>query len=402
MAIDCRRLKSMALVLSVCILLALAASTCAANAITLVFRYDDYSTTSPLEMDKKVIEAFRAHGVAVTFAVIPAVRDTLHKGVVLPLTAERAAVLKDALQAGRFEVAQHGYSHRSIPGRTQTEFAGQPGPQQEQLLRDGREILQSRLGISIGAFVPPWNSFDEQTLAALERLGFTTISAARPYAPAGQSTLRFAPETCTSLAGLKQSIAGARELGDGYTLIIPVLHAYDFKEHDAKRGRTTIGELSALLDWVKAQGDVQTRTLSEAAAADPTLTATRCRRWQAHDAAERLLPTFLQQTTLYVSEAGFDRLQTRRTRLLAIVYAALLLGPLLLALVAMRFSPAWARRLPVLGILTALGLGVATFIILRHGRPVEWNWQRLAAPTALAGAILGIWGQRLLLRSRAQ
>ncbi|MFI5378548.1 MAG: DUF2334 domain-containing protein [Tepidisphaerales bacterium] len=390
--------------LRLCIIIGLAVSSCAARAITLVFRYDDFSTTSPVELDQRVMEAFRGRGMAVTFAVIPAIaaRDKVQKGTVLPLTPDRAEILKRALEGGRFEVALHGYSHQSIPGRPPTEFVGVPGPQQERLLRDGREILQSRLGITIRTFVPPWNSYDEQTVAALERLGFGTISAGRRYEPVGQTTLRVVPGTC-ELVDLERTIAWARQFGDARTIVVVVLHPYDFKEHDAERGRTTLGGLSRMLDWVKDQPGVETRTLGEAGQADATLTAARCRRWQAalNDEAGRCLPSFLRRPSLYVSEEGFDRLESRRTRLLVFVYATLLLGTMLLVMAGMRLLPARVRRPSVLGVLTVLGLGLAMCIILRHGWPVQWSWQRLAVPTALAGAMLGVWGQWILSHHRA-
>jgi predicted deacetylase len=381
-------------VFRLCVFIALAASSCAAGAITLVFRYDDFSTTSPVDLDRQVLDAFRKRNIAVTFAVIPAIagRDALHKETALPLTPGRAAILKDALQ---------GYSHQSIPGRLQTEFAGVDGPRQEQLLRSGREILESRLGITIRTFVPPWNSFDGQTLAALERLGFGTISAGRRYKPAGQPPLRFVPGTC-ELTDLVKTIEWAREFGDAHTIVVVMLHPYDFKEHDTERGRTTLGELFRLLDWVKDQPDLETRTLDEAGRADTTLTAARCRRWQAslNDPAGHCLPPFLRHPSLYLSEPGFDRLEARQSRLLAIVYATLLLGSMMLAMAATRLCPARTRRPSVPGVLTALSLGLAMYIILRPGWPVEWNWHRLAPPTVIAGLLIGVWAQWVLLRRK--
>ena len=105
--------------------------TPSANQITVVFRFDDYSSRSSTEFEVRLINAFRKYNAVCTFGVIPYActgdkHDIRPQGVA-PLTLEKAAILKNAIEEGILEVALHGYSHQTIRSKSYgryTEFSG--------------------------------------------------------------------------------------------------------------------------------------------------------------------------------------------------------------------------------------------------------------------------------------
>src|SRR5678816_4677915 len=81
--------------------------------ISIVFRCDDYSNTSDTEFELRLIDLFRKHRVAITLSVIPfAAGEENIAGQIrssgLPLNEMKARILRDAMDQGVVEVAQHG------------------------------------------------------------------------------------------------------------------------------------------------------------------------------------------------------------------------------------------------------------------------------------------------------
>jgi len=71
--------------------------------ITVIFRYDDYSSLSPTEMEIKIINAFQNSNIPVTFGVIPYICKDNSKP--MPLTLIKAEILKNVIDAGILEAA---------------------------------------------------------------------------------------------------------------------------------------------------------------------------------------------------------------------------------------------------------------------------------------------------------
>ena len=122
----------------------------------------------------RFIACFREHGLPVSYQVIPG-----------QLTDEAAQQLRQfhAEQPGLCEFGQHGLAHEmTIGGKRLTwEFGRERNlPAQQQVIAEGKAIMQAKLGQAFGGtvFTPPRHRFDGNTVRALHAEGFTVLSAA--------------------------------------------------------------------------------------------------------------------------------------------------------------------------------------------------------------------------------
>ena len=301
--------------------------------VTVFFRYDDYSANSPLAVDRGLISALHKSGLCATFAVIPAVTEGRYhepgqRGV-LPLGPEKVALLQEAVRNGTVDVALHGWDHRTISTSPagHSEFVGLPLAEQIDKLRRGRETLQQAAGVTTTVFVPPWNRYDRNTIAALTGLGFAAISANR-YGPGYDGAMKFVPITA-DMAELRQAIAFARDSGDPDPIVGVLLHPYDFKESGDARGRIEWAALDTELSWLAAQPGITVMSVSELASTNTTLGPPRYRANQPWR-FESITPSFVRTTeaTPFLQSQGLARRAKATRALLSIVtyVAAAVLG----------------------------------------------------------------------------
>jgi hypothetical protein len=225
--------------------------------IIIGLRYDDCSALSPETLERSILAACERYGIPITFGVIPAVgagdlKDPEGAGTLM-LPPERQAMLRDAMSGKILETAMHGYSHRVARKGDRTEFAGVTARIQDERLRDGRTALKPVDPVP-ATFIPPWNSYDERTLAALSRNGFTVVSAIVGGPAPHNALMSMVPATCL-IPGLRAAVAAARREGGG--IVVPYFHPYEFKEQDSVRGLFTFAEFEQSLAWLSAQPDVQ-------------------------------------------------------------------------------------------------------------------------------------------------
>jgi peptidoglycan/xylan/chitin deacetylase (PgdA/CDA1 family) len=240
--------------------------------ITLVFRYDDYSSGSRTDLEVKLIKAFQKYNIPCTFAVIPYNSDNKAEvpdpdpQKVFPLTLWKASILNNAIKAGILEVALHGYTHRTTRIRTPdpdyTEFAGLDYNSQIKKIAKGKGLLEKMLGVRITTFIPPWNTYDMNTIRALEELGFRTISADNAGVREESSQLKFLPFT-SDLLNLKDAVESARKISDVQPVIVVLFHPSDFLEMGRKEGKLTYQGFVELLNWIVSQKDIHVRTIGE-------------------------------------------------------------------------------------------------------------------------------------------
>jgi peptidoglycan/xylan/chitin deacetylase (PgdA/CDA1 family) len=255
-----------------------AATTSNARRIAVVFRFDDYDRANA-QAGTELLAFFQKHHVPCTYGITPFETATgessLDPEKCLPMDKETAGKLDAAVRSGLVEVALHGFTHSAnaaVPASTRSggssEFSGLDYLTQLRMLSAGKGTLESLYRVRITTFVPPWNSYDENTLLALDNLGFEVISASsdrHSITTIGHSQkLRFLPCTC-DLGDLREAVEAARRSSDHDALIVVLLHPYDFVAFDPARGKFTYEYSGDLLSWLASQPDVATRTLAEAA-----------------------------------------------------------------------------------------------------------------------------------------
>ncbi|NLC55699.1 MAG: polysaccharide deacetylase family protein [Armatimonadetes bacterium] len=365
--------------------------------ITVVLRYDDYCSQSPTDFETWLMQVLDRYQIRCTFAVIPRIcagnaYDPRPQDVV-PLDATKAAILRRAMKGGVAGAAVHGLTHQTTrpdqPGQW-SEFAGLPEAEQAQRLATARREVEQALGQPVTAFVPPWNSYDANTLTALETAGYTILSAEpdRPILPT--SSLQFAPATC-DLAGLRQAVAQARRLPDARSLITVLFHSYDVSELDRDQGNLSHSALEELFAWLAGQKDVVTRTLDDLVAEGMPLGADRF----AANYIERPGPLLLPFTgaprpgaAVYREPQAIVLARWRATRLSALLYFTAAGTAFALPFGALRLlTPSRRRRVATLALaLSAAGLALTLAYCLYDS---QTGWIQLSVLVTLLGAALG-------------
>lgn len=280
--------------------------------ITVVFRFDDYSSSSSTDLEVKLINVFEKLNVPLTIGVIPYVcAEDIHDPRPqndFPLTPLKASILRDAIKAGILEVALHGYSHQTIRTKTNgnyTEFYGLDYNSQLQRITKGKNLLEEMLGIRIDTFIPPWNSYDLNTIKVLEKIGFKTISSDMTSIAEESSQLRFLPGTC-ALLDLQEAVKSARNISDDKPIIVILFHGYDFIEGSRGEGKLTYQDFIKLLTWVTSQKDIHVRTIDETTRGIRDLGSHRLIEYSSFISSplQRIWPTFLNKpysTKVYLS-----------------------------------------------------------------------------------------------------
>ena len=159
--------------------------------IAVVFRYDDLSgdklgerENDPerrriFEAERSVDSLFDKFGFPYVVAVIPKRSDNSFAE-----DPEKITFIKNAVQMGRIEVAQHGFAHinHAEENHRKGEFRERNFDTQLHDIEAGKEILCKSCQVpNITTFVPPWNAWDDNTAKALVESGFSILSADRSY-----------------------------------------------------------------------------------------------------------------------------------------------------------------------------------------------------------------------------
>ncbi len=167
-------------------------------------------------------------------------------------------------KSGVLEVALHGYSHQTIHEKKYgyTEFSGLDYNSRLEKIFRGKDYLEKKLDIQITTFIPPWNSYDRNTIEVVGKLGFKTISADKKGVVKKLSPLKFQPESC-GLNELRGKVKSARRARNIHPFIIVLFHAFDFSKVDKKEGKLTYQDLDKLLAWVISQKDIHVRSINQ-------------------------------------------------------------------------------------------------------------------------------------------
>lgn len=228
-------------------------------------RYDDFSSVSSIELERQFLALCAQYDAPCTFGVVPnyhlpSAKPTENMGT---LNHEKKELLRQGIAQGIVEVALHGFNHQSIGGKTKSEFHGLSLEAQNKLIAQGKSILEGAVG-PIQTFIPPWNSYDQNTLSALKANGFKVLSAASNGLPDKDDQLILIPATCL-IEDLKMAVEKALQLSKLYPLCRPMVvgyfHPYDFIENNPQRGRFTLGDFEKILRWLRTHPEVDIQAI---------------------------------------------------------------------------------------------------------------------------------------------
>jgi len=349
-----------------------------AKDITVVFRYDDPSARSNNDLERRLIELFGSRKMNCSFAVIPCVCSVdVHEVAPrdhLPLPKEKCEMLARAAREGILEIAQHGYSHQTNGlvdrGASFSEFAHLDYQTQFQKIKKGRHLLESRLGIEITTFVPPWHSYDSKTLVVLEQQGYQCLSSAMNGIARASSSLRFVPATC-GVSQLRKAIRQARDVPDPTPSIVVLFHPYDFVESGNPKGLLTFDLLAETLDWLSSQDDVTVRSMSAVQHSNAVRYSDNHRLRRIRHVLPDWLPVPANRH-VYLSNEAVQRVTQTTIVTLVVFYGGLVL---LVAIPSFgtgifiqgRLLPAIARLMLILGYLIFVGGAIWVFHDGRFG-----------------------------------
>jgi peptidoglycan/xylan/chitin deacetylase (PgdA/CDA1 family) len=274
--------------------------------VNVIFRYDDYSANSVTDAELKIMEAFRKHGISITFGVIPfkvtgdpedpSPRD------LIPIDSVKADILRTGYEEGILDISMHGYSHQTNSQAYLSEFANLDYKGQVKKLSDGKEYLENITGARVTTFLPPWNTYDLNTLSALEETGFIILSANKKGLAVEGSNLQYLPVSC-GMTELQDAVKAARKSSDDQPLVVALLHDYDFLDINDVTGVLTYQEFFDLMDWVSAQDDVRILSISQAGEIIKDLSAERAIRTKRIYYPEKLPPLSLGNSMLLYQES---------------------------------------------------------------------------------------------------
>ena len=243
--------------------------------ISVCFRYDDPSPTSDHALEKKIIEILGDCEASASFAVIPFRRPERACDLVRWST-EKARHLVEAADKSIIEIAQHGTTHvRSSLTNTgvPSEFYGLPLSEQITRIQDGLAELENVFGKRVRGFVPPWNTYDENTTKAVVELGFGYLSPSLEIYQCGK--LPIIPKTCNIL-NARSAIEEATRFESLDPAVVIVLHPYQFEEFhkspepDENPPFTDLEKFSMLVEWIRSRDMVKIETLDQFVAKSST------------------------------------------------------------------------------------------------------------------------------------
>ena len=218
-------------------------SPVSAQKASFVFRMDDVVLQAD-SMQDKIMEVFQKHGVPLSWGVIPFAADKQARG-----NADRGYIntIQNAVAKGELELLLHGLNHTQNEGATpKSEFAGRSLSDQEKMLAKGKSFIENNFKVPVNFFAPPWNTYDENTLAALQSLGFKGISADLGGVT-NSSALAYLP--CTKI-DFKDWDKLLQQCNERSGVVVVLFHTYTFSKDGF-----TLADLDTLLSHVVANGN---------------------------------------------------------------------------------------------------------------------------------------------------
>jgi len=205
-------------------------------------RIDDVQDYFLDEVQSEVLGVFLSSNVRVSLAVIPGCFGNDSRVV---------SVVREGVNRGLFEIAVHGWMHEN--------FSRLSYEDQFELMSKSVERLKTIFpSTEIGTFVPPWNSINNDTLRAAEKVGFRIVSSTlenNPYFR--ESDLKHLPENVETAflkdeKWVKNSVEDIREQTQNsvskYGYAVLLVHPQQFAKYEGKELLNEVDEDS--LEWL--------------------------------------------------------------------------------------------------------------------------------------------------------
>ena len=142
-----------------------------ANNLQVVFRYDDFFLRNDT-LDDAVVQIFQKNKIPLVLGIIS---YNLEEKLIFQNNYTLLLVLKNGVKNKSIEIAQHGFNHQEI---IEGEFKYFSKSEQHRRIFKAKVKLDSIFETNIVTFIPPWNTYDENTLTVMQEMGLKNLSSA--------------------------------------------------------------------------------------------------------------------------------------------------------------------------------------------------------------------------------
>lgn len=226
--------------------------------IKIVFRYDDYQL-SPTTFYDSLFYFFRENDIPLCLGIIPFDKNGLFHN---EMNSEQLNDISTRIKRGELEIALHGFSHTDnelckgsfLVKPVLSEFSRSEYNNQFLRIKKAKNAIDSILNINVNIFIPPFNTYDKNTLESLANLKFEIISASINGSSASDK-IKYIPSTINDLNKLPKVI---RRYQNSNVLIVVLMHSYSFKDgtgtnyEGTHSNRMDFKQLNTLLSWIKS------------------------------------------------------------------------------------------------------------------------------------------------------
>lgn len=241
--------------------------------IKMIFRYDDY-ILYPSHFNDSLLNIFKKYKIPLCLGVIP---FDAKSNLINKLDPSQIRDLMSRIKNNEVEIGLHGFNHANnvrnsfLKRRYSSEFASVSYNDQYYKIKRGKNVLDSLLKINIETFIPPFDTYDDNTLDVLTGLGFKTISASIYGSTAGiasNSKIQYMPGTLRDFSELPAILNKHKD--EDITIIV-YFHNYTFdnfssnyKDEKSPAPLITLNEFDTLISRVSRQ-NISFYTFSELA-----------------------------------------------------------------------------------------------------------------------------------------
>jgi hypothetical protein len=319
------------------------------------------------------------------------------------LTQFKADILSKAMGTGILETALHGFSHQTIrESGGYTEFHGLTYNGQMEKIVKGKNFLEEVLNKEVTTFIPPYGSYDLNTIRCLEELKFKCISAGISGDVLEYSSLKFLPASC-DLPQLRDAIETAKNLAEAQSVIIVLFHEYDFIEINKKRGKLTYQEFVELLNWLTSLENVHIVSISQAVKRIEDLSTRRFIYNKSLFRLRLLIPPLLSKlypkhVGIYLTSETAREIKAKLWIVVSIYYLTILILTAAMAFWAGLFIFPKSRTVTLMSKCGGLALLLLFSIYALHNLSVNYRGTTVIA--VLLGGCIGVWSSFLRLKKQ--